>query len=208
MKKYWQKVKNENTEQVLARLSSIYLEKSDNQRAIPILKELEVSSSIAQNIIYAQSNLMKIYYKIGDYSQTIAYAKKVLSDKNVDNRIKNDARTMIARSYIATGDETNAEKYYAEVRKTATDGVMAEALYYDAYFKNKAGQFKKSNEVVQKLAKEFGGYKEFSAKGLVIMTKNFYGLKDLYQATYILNSVIDNFKDYLEVGAEIGRAHV
>lgn len=194
--------KNENTEQVLARLSSIYLEKSDNQRAIPILKELEVSSSIAQNIIYAQSNLMKIYYKIGDYSQTIAYAKKVLSDKNVDNRIKNDARTMIARSYIATGDEANAEKYYAEVRKTATDGVMAEALYYDAYFKNKAGQFKKSNEVVQKLAKEFGGYKEFSAKGLVIMAKNFYGLKDLYQATYILNSVIDNFKDYPEVVAQ------
>ena len=79
---------------------------------------------------------------------------------------------------------------------------MAEALYYDAYFKNKAGQFKKSNEVVQKLAKEFGGYKEFSAKGLVIMAKNFYGLKDLYQATYILNSVIDNFKDYPEVVAQ------
>ncbi|MDO4881579.1 MAG: tetratricopeptide repeat protein [Capnocytophaga sp.] len=194
--------KNENTEQVLARLSSIYLEKSDNQRATPILKELETSSSIAQNVIYAQSNLMKIYYKIGDYSQTIDYAKKVLANKNVDNRIKNDARTMIARAYIATGDEANAEKYYTEVRKTATDALMAEALYYDAYFKNKAGQYKKSNEIVQKLAKEFGGYKEFSAKGLVVMAKNFYGLKDLYQATYILNSVIDNFKDYPEVVAE------
>ena len=34
------------------------------------------------------------------------------------------------------------------------------------------------------------------------MAKNFYGLKDLYQATYILNSVIDNFKDYPEVVAQ------
>ena len=49
------------------------------------------------------------------------------------------------------------------------------------------------------MAKEYGGYKEFSAKGLVVMAKNFYGLKDLYQANYILNSVIANFKAYPEV---------
>ena len=83
---------------------------------------------------------------------------------------------------------------------------MAEALYYDAYFKNKAKQYKKSNEVVQKLAKEYGGYKEFSAKGLVLMAKNFYGLKDLYQANYILSSVLENFKDYPEVIQEAQEA--
>ena len=31
------------------------------------------------------------------------------------------------------------------------------------------------------------------------MAKNFYGLKDAYQATYILESVIKNFTDYPEV---------
>ena len=56
--------------------------------------------------------------------------------------------------------------------------------------------------MIQKLAKEYGGYKEFSAKGLVVMAKNFYGLKDLYQANYILNSVVENFKDYPEVVAQ------
>ncbi len=142
---------------------------------------------------------MKISYENKAYPQTIQYAQKVLAASNVDNRIKNDANTMIARAYIATGDEVNAEKYYTEVRKTASGALMAEALYYDAYFKNKAGQYKKSNEIIQKLAKEYGGYKEFSAKGLVLMAKNFNGLKDNYQATYILNSVIDNFGDYPDV---------
>lgn len=200
---YYEKVvstgRNEYTEQALTRLSQMYLEKSETKKAEPLLKELETISTIAQNIVYAQSNLMKISYENKDYQQTINYAQKVLAEKSVDNRIKNDAHTMIARAYIATGDEANAEKYYTEVRKTASGSLMAEAIYYDAYFKNKAGQYKKSNEIIQKLAKEYGGYKEFSAKGLVLMAKNFNGLKDNYQATYILNSVIENFGDYPEV---------
>ena len=34
------------------------------------------------------------------------------------------------------------------------------------------------------------------------MAKNFYGLEDAYQATYILESVIKNFVDYPDVISE------
>ena len=68
-----------------------------------------------------------------------------------------------------------------------------------AYFKNKEGKFEASNTIVQKIAKDYSGYKYYGAKGLVIMAKNFYGLKDSFQATYILDSVIKNFTDYPDV---------
>ena len=55
---------------------------------------------------------------------------------------------------------------------------------------------------VQKLAKDFSGYKKYSAKGLVLMAKNYYALNDAFQATYILESVIENFKDYDDVVTE------
>ena len=89
-----------------------------------------------------------------------------------------------------------------EVQKTATGSLAAEALYYDAYFKNKEGNYKASNEIVQKIAKDYGGHKEFAAKSLIVMAKNFNGLKDAYQASYILESVAKNFKEYPEVVAE------
>ena len=34
------------------------------------------------------------------------------------------------------------------------------------------------------------------------MAKNFYGLKDSFQATYILNAVIENFADFEDVVLE------
>ena len=56
--------------------------------------------------------------------------------------------------------------------------------------------------MVQKLAKEYSGYKYYGAKGLVVMAKNFYGLKDSFQATYILESVIKNFSQFEDVVSE------
>jgi hypothetical protein len=56
--------------------------------------------------------------------------------------------------------------------------------------------------VIQKLASDYGNYRYWGAKGLVIMAKNFYELADYYQATYILENVLKNFADYPDVTDE------
>lgn len=197
--------KNEFTESALTSLSQIYLDENSPKKALPVLLELENLSSLSQNLVFAQSNLMKIYFEEKNYAQTIVYAEKVLSQKIIDNRIKNDANLFMARSLMATSKEKEAEKFYAEIRKTATGVVMAEAVYYQAYFQNKAKNYEKSNQTIQKLAKDFGGYKEFSGRGLILMADNFAKLQDHYQSTYILNSVIENFTDYPEIVNEAKR---
>ena len=108
----------------------------------------------------------------------------------------------MARSAVNTGNESKAREAYAKLLTIAKGELAAEALYYDAYFKNKDGKFEASNTAVQKLSKDYSGYKYFGAKGLVVMAKNYYGLKDSYQATYILESVIKNFTAYPDVVEE------
>lgn len=193
------RVRNEFTEQALARLGQVYLTEKNYVAATPILKRLETEADFPQNIIFAQSNLMKSYYQQNDYTQSIAYAEKVLSNSKIDNAVKSDAQVIIARSSIKTDNESRAKSAYAEVQKIATGAIAAEALYYDAYFKNKENNYEASNIAVQKLAKDYSGYKEYGAKGLVLMAKNFYALGDSYQATYILESVTKNFADFPEV---------
>jgi hypothetical protein len=139
---------------------------------------------------------MKGYYEQRNYDRTLEYAEKVLATPSIDNRIKSDAQIMIARSAIATNDEEMAKSAYVKVLKIASGAAAAEALYYEAYFKNKDGDAKSSNIAVQKLAKDYATYKEWGGKGLVLMAKNFYALDDAYQATYILESVIVNFAQF------------
>lgn len=196
------KSKNEFTEPSLARLAQIYLKKKDIAKSIETLKRLETEADFPQNITFAQSNLMKIYYEQKDYPNAEIYAEKVLANPKTDDKVKSDAQIIIARSAIKTNNDALARTAYAKLLTIAKGELAAEALYYDAYFKNKDEKFEASNTTIQKLTKEYSSYKYFGAQGLVLMAKNFYGLKDSFQATYILESVIKNFTAYPDVVEE------
>ncbi|HGE5777759.1 tetratricopeptide repeat protein [Flavobacterium psychrophilum] len=196
------KARNEYTEQSLSRLCQIFLRNTNYTKAIPVLLRLESEADFPQNKTYAQANLMKSYYTEKDYANSVIYAEKVLENPKTEDKIKSDAQIIVARSAIKVGNEAKAKVAYAKLQKIAKGELAAEALFYEAYFKNAASQFEESNKVVQKLAKDYSGYKYFGAKGLVVMAKNFYGLKDSFQATYILESVIKNFTDYADVVLE------
>jgi lipopolysaccharide biosynthesis regulator YciM len=196
------KPRNEFTEQSLARLSQIYLKRTDTSKAIPVLKRLEAEADFPQNITFAQANLMKIYYDQKDYPNAVVYADKVLANAKTDESIKADAQVIVARSAIKTNDDAKARAADAKVLAIASGELAAEALYYDAYFKNADKKFEASNASVQKLSKNYSGYKYFGAKGLIVMAKNYYGLGDSFQATYILESVIKNFTAYPDVVEE------
>jgi lipopolysaccharide biosynthesis regulator YciM len=194
--------RNEFTEQALVRLSEIYLKEKNCDSAISVLKRLETDAEYPQNTTFAQSNLMKCYYEKQDYANSEIYSDKVLKNPKMDDNIKSDAQIIIARSAIKTNNEANAKDAYAKLQKIAKGELAAEALYYDAYFKNKEGKFDASNKAVEKYSSTYSGYKYFGAKSLLVMAKNYYGLKDSFQATEILQSIIDNFTEFTDVVKE------
>ena len=196
------KPSGEFTETALARWSEILLLDKNWAEAIPVLSRLELESGNPQNSVFAQSNLMKANYQLKKYNQAVAYAEKVLNNSKIDKNIQSDAHVIIARSAIKTGDENKAKTAYAQVEKIASGELAAEALYYNAYFNNKEKRYEASNTTVQKLVKDYSSYKYYAAKGLVVMAKNYYALDDSYQATYILESVIENFSEYEDVTQE------
>ncbi len=190
--------RNEFTEMSLVSLAQIFLKSNEVEKAIVVLSRIEKEADGLQNKTFAQANLMKLYYDKKDYANAVVYAEKVLDNPKAEADVRGDAQIVIARSAIETGDESKAKLGYQKLL-SAEGELGAEALYYDAYFKNKEGNFEDSNTVIQQLAKNYSNYKYFGAKGLLLMASNFYSLKDSYQATYILETVIKNFSDFPDV---------
>ena len=194
--------KNEFSEEALSKLSLLYLEKEQWDKAIPLLERLEKEANTNQNIIFAQSNLMKGYYNKKEYAKTVQYAEKVLSNGKIDQIVAEDARIFIARSAIETGDYVTAEEYYSVLNETATGELKAEALYYKAFFLNEAKAYEDSNTEVQNLIANYSTYKYWGVKSYIVMAKNYYELKDAYQATYILDNIIKNFTQFKDLVEE------
>ena len=193
---------NEFTESALLKSSEITLASKAFEIALPLLSRLELESKIPQNRLYAQSNLMKTYFQLEDYDAAIRYAERILDNSKTDAYIKSDAYIIIARAAMKTNDLTKARGAYTQVKTVATGEMGAEAQYFEAYFNYVDEQHEISNESVQVLIKNFSSYKYYASKGLIIMAKNFRALDDIFQATYILENVIQNFTEYPEITSE------
>ena len=187
---------------LLTNYHKIYLFKKELDNAIPLLKRLEQEANSPTNILYAESNLMQGYYKTRSYGLAMEYAKKILAREKLDKLLKNDAQIIIARSAFKSEDFQTAKAYYAEVTKNATGALKAESLYYNAFFKNKEKAYESSNKIVQKLIADYSAYKYWGVKSYIIMAKNYDGLEDAYQATYVLENIVENFKEFDDVIVE------
>lgn len=194
--------KSEFTEESLTKLASIYLEEQNWNKGIQVLEQLEKIANYPQNIIFAQSNLMKGYYNKQNYANAITYAEKVLSRDKVEINVTEDAKIIIARAAFKTNDFITAEEYFNEVSKKATGELKAESLYYNAFFLNEKKDYEASNKAIQNLIANYSSYKYWGVKSYIIMAKNYYALKDAYQATYILENIIKNFSKYKDVSEE------
>ncbi|WP_397447431.1 tetratricopeptide repeat protein [Polaribacter sp. R77954] len=190
---------SEFSEDSLAKLSQIYLQEEFFAEAIPFLIKLEKEAYSKENILFAQSNLMKAYTIKEAYTASIEYAKKILTKNKLDKNLRLDAKKTIARSSFITKDLEVAESYYSEVEQEATGELKAEALYYSAYFKNANNEYEASTKVVQELIANYSAYKYWGVKSYVIMAKNYYNLQDAYQATFILENVIKNFTQFDDI---------
>lgn len=188
--------KNIYTETALYQTGQIYLQAQQYDKAVPYLIKLEKEADFDQNINFAKINLMKSYNELKSYEKTLAYAEKVLNNAAVEKSIQSDARLYKARAAMALGKEVVAEAAYKNILPTVNAAIAAEATYHLALINTNKKAYETSNTYIQKLAKDYPSFRAYSAKGLILMARNFEGLGDAYQASFILSSVIDNFKDY------------
>lgn len=197
-----QQNRSEYTEETLNKLSEIHLGNEEWNKAIPLLEQLTEVANHQQNKLYAESNLMKGYYEAKNYDKAIEYAEKVLAHERIDINLDEDAKATIARASFKKGDFQTAQEYFGAIEETAKGELKAETLYYKAFFKHENKAYQQSTEIVQKLIADYSTYKYWGVKSYIIMAKNYYALKDVYQATYILESIIKNFKQYEDVVEE------
>lgn len=180
----------------LLALAKIQLENGLGAAPEPILEQLLDITQDPFNRAYALSNLMRLSYEDEALEQALRYAHQVLALSEIPIEIKQDAQIMLARGAQSKGDKAAAETAYSSLRETASGALVAESIYWLAYYKNEAGAYEASNELVLELAQDFGAYKIWAAKGLLLMGDNFLALEDHFQAQYLWQNVLENFAQF------------
>ena len=190
-----EKPKNKFTEKSLINLYYIYKDKDQKTQAIEVLERLEKQTEHQKNIFFAQVKLMELYSDISAPEKTIEYVKKVLESKFMDDNIRKTATIIAARSYFDNKQYDESEAEYKKLKDSKDQSIKIEALYHIALFHNKDREYYKSNQVISEIASLFPEDKKWGGKSLLLMAKNYFYLKDYYQANFIVKSILENFYD-------------
>ena len=145
---------------------------------------------------------MKIYAEEKNFSQAEKFADLVMRNPKNSAAVIEQAKVIKARSLMNSGKDNEAKSAYATLEKSSNTEVAAESLYVKAFYQNKAKAFKTSNETIFRLANNYASEEYWGAKALVLMAKNYIGLKDNYQASYTVDQIIANYQDFPEIVAE------
>lgn len=194
-------VKNDYQEDAQTRIAQIYLYQNNTTEAKIYLEQLASSTNVnVKN--FANLELMKIYADEKNFTKAETYADYVLANTKNSLAVMEMAKVIKARSLMNIGKDSEAKTAYAALEKSTNTEVAAEALFAKAFYQNKAKAFKSSNETIFKLANNYASEEYWGAKALVLMAKNYIGLKDNYQASYTVDQIIANYQDFPEIVAE------
>ena len=194
-------VQNDYQEDAQTRIAQIYLAQNNTNEARKYLVSL-ANSTNANVKNFADVELMKIYAAEKDFKKAETLADSVLQNPKNSAAIIELAKVIKARSLMNNGKDTDAKTAYTALEKSSNTEVAAEAFYAKAFYQNKGKAFKSSNETIFKIANNYASEELWGAKSLVLMVKNYMGLKDNYQASYTADQIIENYTEFPEIVAE------
>ncbi len=194
-------VQNDYQEDAQTRITQIYLAQNNSKEAKKYLTSLSNSTNVnVKN--FSNVELMKIYADEKDFRKAETLADLVLQNQKNSASVNELAKVIKARSLMNNGKDNDAKTAYTALEKSSNTEVAAEALFAKAFYQNKGKAFKSSNETIFKLANNYASEEYWGAKSLILMVRNYIGLKDNYQASYTADQIIANYGDFPEIVAE------
>lgn len=193
------------TEKSLVRIVSLLKKEARLSEAIGYLEKLDQIASFEENKRFAKLNLMQAYFVSNQFEKTLEVSSVVLEIKNLDTSLQWDATLLKARSAVMLKDSLVAASAYEQLEQVSQKEYAAEALFFKADHLLKTKQHKASIEIIEKIAGARGQSGIWNAKALLLLAKNYYALQDSFQAIFVLESIIENFKAYSEITEEAQR---
>lgn len=185
--------KNIYTEKSLAKAGAIEFYKKNYENAIKHYRKLEETADMLDNILAAQTGLMRSYQLTAQNDQAILYAQKLLANEKVEKEIAVEAHLIIGRASIESNDLTAAQKEMTIVSKT-TGVIAAEARYSLALIQFKLQNYKSSKDKCFEVINAVPSYDYWIGKSFILLADNYVALGDTFQAKHTLKSIVENYE--------------
>ncbi len=194
--------RNMFSELALVASSRIHFDNASYNKAVnQYLRLLEIANEPA-NIMEARIGVLRCYYLLNEYSNTIDAAADLLANEELSGEIRREAWYKTAKSYMALNNVDMALEYF---RKNSTDVstvegaeskfMVAKILYDQAVLQSSydASDYRKVEEVIYDFIEMNTPHQFWMGKAFLLLSDVYLALDDEFQAIHTLKSIIDYY---------------
>ncbi len=181
----------------ISRAAEIEYAAGNFKGAITNYRNLLVSASDKKDQQTALIALMESYYQTTKTDSTLYFAREVSNSSDVVLGAKSKATLYMGKIYMAKNDYPKAIESFNQTIALVKDDFGAEAQYLISQMLYNQKKYKESSEMIMaKFRNEFSDAADkIVGKAYILLSDNFVGLDNFFQARATLNSLIENIAD-------------
>jgi len=179
----------------LLNAAEIYFMNKEYNNALVYLNLIEtqyMASLLPTQSLAVMLNKLRCYYGNNDYANAISSGESILKEEKASNEIKEEARTMIARSALALNNYELATTHFTVLSKQSKSEIASESMYNLAYIEFAKGNMdaaeKKIFEIIANISHDYWQAKSYILLGDIYVKKG-----NTFQAKYTYQSIVENY---------------
>ena len=177
---------------VIQRIAELEFASGNFEKSMEYFTQLERIASSKKEQLSAWSGLMKSNFNVGNYNESIKYARQIIEKGQVALNAKNEALLLIGKSFLALDEKSEARDYLEQTVESAKDENGAEALYLIAELLYENELHQESIDKLFFLNSNYSIYELWLGKSFILIADNYLAMGEDFQAKATLQSVIDN----------------
>ncbi|MDI9357987.1 MAG: tetratricopeptide repeat protein [Phycisphaerales bacterium] len=176
---------------ILALARIYYFQNKDYAKAEEYYTLLKNTGS-STNQLEALRGLVRVEYKLEEWSKGATNAQDMLSQPNAANDDKMIAHMIVAKNYQQQQAYTDAVSSYKKVISLGNSEYSAQANYQIASMLYDQEKYKEAEKVAQNIIKQIGSYDYWLTKTYILLGMIYFKEKDYFNAQATMQSIIDN----------------
>ena len=183
------------TEPALVAASDINFKSGDLHEAIEQFVYLEGVAELPNNLLSARLGLMRSFYLLDNYTNTIEAARNLLSSDKISEEMAREAYYKIAKSHYFLNQLDQAQANFRKVASEVKSIEGAESKYRVAEIYFLKEQFDRAEEEINQFLELNSPHPYWMAKMFILDSDVKIRKEDYFQAKHILQAIIDYYEE-------------
>ena len=183
------------SEESCLKAATICYDKEEYGKAMQYYIKLEGLTQQKPRIKVARLGYMRTAWFIEDYESVVTAAGKMLETEDLSDAEIREAHYKLANAYYKTGQINKALSHYSSLSNEVTSYEGGEAKYFVAKINYEMDNDTVAEQTIVEFAQQASPHRYWLAKGFILLSRIYVDKTEYFQATHILQSLLDNYTD-------------